>query len=106
MTKKRVTTRPNKSLRPSRNRRPPIRAPNRYVRTANKAADSEELSRRLKEEGFKFIMYVPREAKRLNEGWGVFHFSDRGHENWTELESKGLESVFEHPGRCVLSRIL
>lgn len=82
------------------------KAPNRYVRTANESADVEELSLRLKEEGFKFIMYVPREAKRLNEGWGVFHFSDRGRENWTKLESGGLLSVFEAPGRCVLSRIL
>lgn len=81
-------------------------APNAYVREANASADARDFSRRLKAEGFKHLLFVPREAKRLNDGWGVFHFSEKGAANWEGLISGGLADVFEAPGRCWLKRIL
>ncbi|MFH2202547.1 MAG: phospholipid carrier-dependent glycosyltransferase [Elusimicrobiota bacterium] len=81
-------------------------APNRFVRIANESADDGELRRTLKKEGFRYMLFVPREARRLNAGWGVFHFSERGRENWTALEKDGLETLFDVKGRCGLYRIL
>jgi len=51
-------------------------------------------------------MYVPREAKRLDDGWGVFHFSEEGRKRWAAFEKEGLETVFQVPGRCSLHRVL
>jgi hypothetical protein len=81
-------------------------APNRFVQTANQAEDVSDLGNRLKQDGFGYLMYVPREAKRLNDGWGVFHFSEDGRRRWTAFEEEGLEKIFEIPGRCSLHRML
>jgi hypothetical protein len=81
-------------------------APNRFVRTANEAESVSDLSERFKREGFRYFMYVPREAKRLDDGWGVFHFSEEGRKRWAAFEKEGLETVFQVPGRCSLHRVL
>ena len=81
-------------------------APNRFVRQANEARDASELSARLKQEVYRYMLFVPRESKRLGEGYGVFHFSDQGYRNWSALEEGFIESVHEEPGRCVLYRFL
>ena len=83
-----------------------VLAPNRFVRMANEAQGPEELSRRLREEGgFRNVLVVPREAKRLDEGYGVLHFTEHGLANWAALEHGWVEPVFEAPGRCSLYRI-
>jgi hypothetical protein len=51
------------------------------------------------------VLVVPREAKRLDEGYGVLHFTEHGLANWAALEHGWVEPVFEAPGRCSLYRI-
>ncbi|MFH1724585.1 MAG: hypothetical protein ABII00_08185 [Elusimicrobiota bacterium] len=81
-------------------------APNRFVIMANAAETPADLARRLREEGgFRYVLLVPREGRRLGEEYGVFHFTERGYENWAGLESGLLETVFEDPGRCVLAEV-
>ncbi|MFA5140236.1 MAG: phospholipid carrier-dependent glycosyltransferase [Elusimicrobiota bacterium] len=83
-----------------------VLAPNRFVRMANEAQGPEDLSRRLREEaGFRHVLVVPREAKRLDDGYGVLHFTERGLANWAALEQGWVEPVFEAPGRCSLYRM-
>jgi hypothetical protein len=83
-----------------------LTAPNRFVVMANESANAAELARRLNEEGgYSWMLFVPRESKRLGQGYGVFHFSERGYENWSQLESRHVEAVFQDPGRCVLYRL-
>lgn len=82
-------------------------SPNRFVRLANDAKDPVDLARRLKDEaGFTHMLYVPREGQRLGEQYGVFHFSERGRENWGALEDGHVEKLFTSPGRCVLYKVL
>lgn len=83
-----------------------VMAPNRFVQVANESADAADLNRRLREgEGFSHILFVPREAARLGEGYGVFHFTDKGFKIWSDLEDGFVETAFESPGRCVLYRL-
>lgn len=77
-------------------------APNRFVRIANRAADAAGLARELREEGFRYVLFVPREAERLNEGYGVFHFNEKGRRNWNGLGERHTRPVFRSPGRCHL----
>jgi hypothetical protein len=81
-----------------------VMSPNRFVLAANEAADAEDFARRLDEQGFRHLLYVPREAKRLGEGYGVFAFTERGAANWARLRPK-LETLFSEPGRCLLLKI-
>ena len=79
-------------------------APNRFVLAANEAADADDLARRLKAEGFVYMLYVPAEARRLGEGYRIFAFTERGAANWNGLRGR-LRSLYEEPGRCALLRI-
>jgi len=84
-----------------------VMAPNRFVRMANAAADPADLAGRLKTEGgFRYALVAPREAQRLDEGYGVFHFTEKGYQNWAGLETGHSERVFESPGRCAVYRFL
>jgi len=82
-------------------------APNKFVQIANSSKDGADLGRRLKEErGLGYLLFVPREAKRLGEGYGVFHFSEQGFKNWAELEENGVKEVYNSPGRCLLYQLM
>jgi hypothetical protein len=81
-----------------------VMSPNRFVTEANSAPDGRGLALKLKEDGTRYILFVPREARRLGAGYGVFSFTGAGAANWAALAS-GLETVFEDPGRCSLARI-
>ncbi len=77
------------------------------LRRAILDADPADLAARLKGEGgYRYALVAPREARRLDEGYGVFHFTEKGYENWAGLESGFSEKVFEAPGRCALYKIL
>ena len=79
-------------------------SPNRFVLAANEAASPEDLAARFEREGWRHLLFVPREAKRLGEGYGVFAFTERGAANWAGLGAR-LETLFEEPGRCRLLRM-
>ena len=82
-----------------------VLAPNRFVRLANAAADPADLSARLRAEGYRHLLVVPREADRLGEGYGVFHFTEGGFGRWSALEDGWLDRIFEAPGRCAVYRL-
>ncbi|MBI5244836.1 MAG: hypothetical protein HY922_14295 [Elusimicrobia bacterium] len=81
-----------------------VMSPNRFVLAANESADAEGLARRMKAEGLLVLLYVPREARRLRDGYGAFAFTERGEANWAGLQSR-LKTLFEDPGRCMLMKI-
>ena len=80
-------------------------APNRFVKLANKADGPQAYARTLREEGYDYLLFVPGEGKRLDEQYGVFHFSERGAEVWTGFSKELLEPLYDSPGRCTLYRI-
>lgn len=82
-----------------------VMTPNLFVRDADEAGSPADLARRLREDrGYRWILEVPREARRLGEGYGVFSFSARGASNWEGLRAR-LETVYEEPGRCAVARL-
>ncbi|MEK7656149.1 MAG: phospholipid carrier-dependent glycosyltransferase [Elusimicrobiota bacterium] len=80
-----------------------VMAPNRFVLRANEAEDPGELLRTLGQD-YRHILFVPREAKRLGEGYGIFAFTPRGAANWSALLAAS-ETEFEETGRCALLKL-
>jgi hypothetical protein len=78
-----------------------VHAPNLYVRRANEAASSEALASALRADGFTHLLFVPREARRLAEGVGVF--TEQGEANWKGLE-KHLRLAYQGPA-CLLAEL-
>ncbi len=80
-------------------------APNRFVKLANQATNAAAYARTLQGEGYSHLLFVPGEGRRLDEQYGVFHFSDHGAEVWTVFSKKLLDPLFDSSGRCTLYRI-
>ncbi len=79
-----------------------VNAPNGYIVWANEAKDPGALAKRLKEEGFTHVLFVPREWARLGAGLG--ELSQRGLLNWTGLDPDHLQADFRGPA-CALYSI-
>lgn len=78
-----------------------VHAPNLYVRRANESSSPEDLARALGAEGFRYLLFVPNEDRRLGGGLGTF--SARGAANWSGLE-KRLTVAYRGPA-CLLAKL-
>lgn len=80
-----------------------VMAPNRFVLRANAAESPREFLRAIGGD-YRHLLLVPREAKRLGDGYGIFAFTPRGAANWSALLAASAPE-FEETGRCTLSSI-
>jgi len=75
-----------------------VHGPNPHVLWANQAGSPEELARRIRAEGFGWILSAPREAARLGASLGAL--TEAGSRRWSGLESR-LRAAFRGPA-CAL----
>ncbi|MEK7722174.1 MAG: hypothetical protein AAB359_07275 [Elusimicrobiota bacterium] len=75
--------------------------PNLFMRLANEAGSTAELSAALRAEGFTRLLIVPREAARLGSGLGSL--TPQGAANWAGLENS-LKTEFSGRG-CVVAHL-
>lgn len=78
-----------------------VNAPNPYIAWANEAQSPAELARRIKNEGFTHLLFVPREWQRLGAELG--ELSRRGEDNWNGLEPDNIKPAFHGPYCSVYS---
>jgi hypothetical protein len=80
-----------------------VNAPNPYIAWANEAKTPAELARRIKNEGFTHLLFVPREWQRLGAELG--ELSRRGEDNWNGLEPDNIKPNFRGPA-CSLYTVI
>lgn len=76
---------------------------NGFVAAANNASGWEELAQSLSSAGFTHVLFVPKEAGRL-QPYGTLGFSEKGMKNWKEFSGQALEVTYKTP-ECYLYRI-
>ncbi|MFA6002688.1 MAG: phospholipid carrier-dependent glycosyltransferase [Elusimicrobiota bacterium] len=79
-----------------------VNASNPFRAWAESAADPADYGRRLRSEGFGYILLVPREAQRLEPALGPL--SERGRGNLSGLEPGYMDRIFQAPG-CSMYRL-
>lgn len=77
-----------------------VHAPNPYFQRADEASSPEALVRALRVDGYDRLLFVPREARRLNSGLGTL--SERGQANWLGMEAL-LKTEYRGPACLVAS---
>lgn len=80
-----------------------VHAPNHYIIWANEAGSPLQFAKKMRQEGFGHILFVPREAQRL--GLPASQLDENGLKNWQGLEPDFAKPVFKGPS-CALYSIV